>query len=149
MGDVTAAAILDWMSQQKNKELLSLLRAAGVVCISGMHPVTSLQPAVVPELLLDPTVDTAVMGDENQKDVQTSVLKVKGLTIAVSGSISGLSRTEFKKLIEASGGTLSSTISQKTCVLVLGSEPGVKKQEKAKELNITVLSEEEFWKRFS
>lgn len=65
-----------------------------------------------------------------------------GKTVVFTGAIS-MARTEAKKLVETAGGTVSSSVSGKTDYLVVGDEPG-SKLEKAKELGVTILTEEEF-----
>lgn len=66
-----------------------------------------------------------------------------GKSIVISGNFS-ISRDEMKKLIEANGGRLSSSVSGKTAFLLAGSSPGPEKVRKADELGIRIVSEESF-----
>ncbi len=64
----------------------------------------------------------------------------------LTGTLASMGRSEAKKLIEASGGTLSDSVSKKTDILILGENPG-SKYDKAKALGIYIMEEEEFLKR--
>ena len=72
-----------------------------------------------------------------------------GKSVVVSGVFTSFSRTDLKKLIEANGGKNVSSISSKTDFVVAGENMGPAKLEKAKKLEITILSEEEFKKMLS
>ena len=70
--------------------------------------------------------------------------KLKGETFVVSGVFETVSRNELKKLIEDNGGKVSSSISSKTSFLVAGDKMGPSKRAKAENLNIPILTEQEF-----
>jgi DNA ligase (NAD+) len=65
-----------------------------------------------------------------------------GKTVVFTGTLS-LPRSEAKKLVETAGGTVSGSVSRKTDYVVAGGEAG-SKLEKARELGVAVLSEDEF-----
>jgi DNA ligase (NAD+) len=69
--------------------------------------------------------------------------KFEGKTFVVTGTMSRFSRQEMEELIQKLGGKTTSSVSRSTNYVVAGSSPG-SKLEKAKELGIEVLSEEEF-----
>jgi DNA ligase (NAD+) len=73
---------------------------------------------------------------------QTSTLA--GDRIVVSGVFEKVSRSELKKLIEANGGKVVSSISVKTTYLVAGANMGPSKRQKAEDLGIPILTEELF-----
>lgn len=70
--------------------------------------------------------------------------KLGGKTFVVSGVFSGFSRDELKKAIEDNGGKVGSSISAKTDFVVAGENMGPAKLEKASQLKIAILSEQDF-----
>jgi len=66
-----------------------------------------------------------------------------GLSFVVTGSLSEITRDEAKEKIIASGGKFMSSLSKKTDYLLAGENAG-SKLEKAKELGVKIISEEEF-----
>lgn len=72
----------------------------------------------------------------------TDILKDK--TLVVSGVFEQFSRDELKQLIEDNGGKVGSSITSKTDWVVAGANMGPAKLEKAKQLQIPILSEQEF-----
>jgi DNA ligase (NAD+) len=68
------------------------------------------------------------------------------LSIIASGKLQNFSREEIKKVIEDNGGKAVSSISKKTSYLLAGENIGPNKLEKAKKLNIPIITEEEFLK---
>jgi DNA ligase (NAD+) len=70
--------------------------------------------------------------------------KLKSLTFVVSGVFHSVSRNELKKLIEDNGGKVSGSISSKTSYIVAGDNMGPSKKTKAEQLNIPIITENEF-----
>jgi DNA ligase (NAD+) len=66
-----------------------------------------------------------------------------GKTVVLTGSLSRLPRDEAKAEVERRGGRVSGSVSRKTDLVVAGEEAGGK-LEKAKELGVRVVGEEEF-----
>lgn len=64
-------------------------------------------------------------------------------TVVVTGSLESYSRNEIKEKLESLGAKVSGSVSKKTDYVIVGKEPG-SKYEKAVELNIKILSEDEF-----
>jgi len=75
---------------------------------------------------------------ENQTD------RLQGKIFVVSGVFTKMTRNELKKSIEDNGGKVSSSISKKTTYIIAGDAMGPSKKVKAKELNIPIISEEEY-----
>ncbi len=68
---------------------------------------------------------------------------LEGKTIVATGTLSRFSRDEIKEFIRAHGGKPSGSVSRKTDYVVAGENAG-SKMEKARELGVPVLGEEEF-----
>jgi len=66
-----------------------------------------------------------------------------GKTFVLTGALDRFTRDEAKELIEKRGGKVTGSVSKKTSYVVTGADPG-SKLEKAREMGITVLTEEEF-----
>ena len=64
-------------------------------------------------------------------------------TFVLTGTLETVTRNEASELIESLGGKVTSSVTKKTDVVIVGSEPG-SKYEKAKELGITIWSEIDF-----
>ena len=67
------------------------------------------------------------------------------MKIVLTGSLESYTRDEAKEIIEKLGGNVSSSVSKKTDYVLVGSEPG-SKYDKALELGVKILSEDDFKK---
>ena len=79
---------------------------------------------------------------EKQHENQSN--KLIGQIFVVSGVFNQMYRDELKKAIEVNGGKVSSSISKKTNFIIAGDNMGPSKLEKAQELEISIISEEDF-----
>jgi DNA ligase (NAD+) len=70
--------------------------------------------------------------------------KLVGKTFVVSGVFEKFSRDDLKKAIEDNGGKVGSSISSKTDYVVAGDNMGPAKLEKANQLGIAIISEDDF-----
>ena len=71
---------------------------------------------------------------------------LKNKSFLVTGKLNGISRAEVKSLIEDNSGTSVSTVSKKLNYLIVGSKPTKRKVDYAKELRISIITQEEFLK---
>jgi DNA ligase (NAD+) len=68
---------------------------------------------------------------------------LQGKTVVVTGTLKGLSRQQAEQAIREAGGKVSGSVSKKTHYVLAGADPGSKLQ-KARELGIEVVDEEQF-----
>ncbi len=80
------------------------------------------------------------MADERDASIERTL---EGLSIVVTGSLTGYSRDDAKEAIVARGGKAASSVSKKTAYVVAGDSPG-SKFDKAVELGVPVLDEDGF-----
>ena len=73
-----------------------------------------------------------------------STTKLAGKIFVVSGVFEKFSRDDLKKAIEENGGKIGSSISSKTDYVVAGENMGPAKLEKANQLKVTIISEDDF-----
>ena len=79
--------------------------------------------------------------------IQNRKGKFSNKTIMFTGGFEKMSRSEAKSLVENNGGKVLGTISKKLDILVIGnSKPTKKKVENAKQLNIKIIKESEWYK---
>ena len=79
---------------------------------------------------------------ENEQNKQENI-EILGKTFVLTGSLSKLTRDEAKAKIRELGGSISSSVSKKIDFLIAGEKAG-SKLDKAKELGVKIISEEEF-----
>lgn len=70
---------------------------------------------------------------------------LEGMVFVFTGSLQTMKRGDARKLVEERGGTAASSVSKKVDYVVAGRDPG-SKLDKAKELGLEIISEEEFRK---
>ena len=115
IGPETAESIVTFLKEGHNRNVIEKLKRAGV-----KSPLT-------------PLFQRGVRGD----------LRFKGKQFVLTGTLSGFTRGEAKELIESLGGRITSSVSKNTDYVIAGAEPG-SKYDKAVELGIKILNEEEF-----
>jgi len=114
VGPKTASALRRFFEQESNLRLLQRLSAAGV------------RPP----------------GHEGQAGPGGKG-PFAGLTVVLTGSLSGFSRDDAKAEIESRGGRVASSVSKKTDLVVAGEAAG-SKLERARELGVRVIGQDEF-----
>lgn len=80
-----------------------------------------------------------------EKHAEPTSNTLSGLSIVISGTFSRISRDDLKLLIEQHGGRNVSAISASTSMLVAGEKIGPAKLQKATQLGIKIVSEDEFF----
>ena len=111
VGPIVAQSIRTFFDQPHNREVVELLRAAGIHWPEGGGAVDSAAPQ-----------------------------PLAGKTLVLTGTLPTLSRDEAKAMIEAAGGKAAGSVSKKTSFVVAGEEAG-SKLDKARELGVPVLDE--------
>lgn len=80
------------------------------------------------------------MRDERDESIERNL---EGLSIVVTGSLTGFTRDGAKEAILVRGGKASGSVSKKTAFVVIGDSPGTKGA-KAEELGVPILDEDGF-----
>jgi DNA ligase (NAD+) len=125
IGAVIAASVAEFLSAPTNQDVLTRLRAAGVV---AEEPGAQAGGAA------------AAAGEGGPGPAQT----LAGLTVVVTGTVAGYTREEAEEAIIARGGKSPGSVSKKTFALVVGDAPGASKLKKAEELGIPTVAGEDF-----
>lgn len=81
------------------------------------------------------------------KEVVTTT-EFSGKTFVLTGSLEDVTRDEAKEKIESLGGKVTSSVTSKTDVVIVGENPGGK-YDKALSLNITIWNEKEFLEKLN
>lgn len=124
IGEVIAASVHDFFNNPAGRRTVEQLKAAGV------------EPCM--------TVVATPKGSAGGASAQpTADQPLAGQTVVVTGTMEKLDRKEIEELIVKLGGRASGSVSKKTSFVVAGESAG-SKLAKAKELEIPVLSEQEF-----
>jgi len=116
VGPIVAESIASFFREKHNREVIEQLRAAGVTWKEGA-----------------PAPRAAASGP------------FAGKIVVLTGTLAAMSRDEAKERIEALGGKVTGSVSKKTDYVVAGTEAG-SKLDKANELGVQVLDEEQFLK---
>ncbi|MBS1534820.1 MAG: NAD-dependent DNA ligase LigA [Bacteroidetes bacterium] len=114
IGEKIAQSVLEFFENTENKLLIERLKNYGV----QMELIETFNP--------------------NATD------KLAAKTFVVSGVFSLFSRDELKKSIEDNGGKVGSSISAKTDYVIAGENMGPAKLEKANQLNIPIITEQDY-----
>jgi DNA ligase (NAD+) len=115
IGPVVARSIIDFFSSAGGKKVLKRLH----------------------ELTIHPK------GNFGGQTTGTSATKFTGKTFVLTGTLPTLSRDEASALIREAGGNVTGSVSKNTNFLLAGEEAG-SKLDKAKELGVKILTEEQF-----
>jgi DNA ligase (NAD+) len=114
VGPVVAASVRSFADEPHNRALIAKLAAGGVNMASQQPPIEVAAPG-----------------------------RLAGKTFVITGTLPSMTREEATAEIERLGGKVAGSVSRKTTWLLAGEEAGTK-LEKARELGIPIIDEEEF-----
>jgi DNA ligase (NAD+) len=114
IGPVVAASVRSFADEPHNQAVVAKLAAAGVNMAS-----------------LQPELGVAAPGP------------LAGKSFVLTGTLELMTREEAEAAIERLGGKVSSSVSRKTAYVVVGADPGTKK-EKAEALGVRTVNEDQF-----
>lgn len=114
IGERIAQSVIEFFENQENRTIIERLKSFGV------------QFEII------------------EKFNPNATVKLSGKTFVVSGVFEKFSRDDLKKAIEDNGGKVGSSISAKTDFVVAGDNMGPAKLEKANQLGISIISEDDF-----
>lgn len=113
VGEIIAKSIIDYFNDEDNKNIIDRLKKYGIN--------------------MDYTSGEEVVADEN----------FNGKTFVLTGTLNQITRDKASEIIENKGGKVTSSVTKKTSVVVVGDNPG-SKYDKAVNLNIEIWNEEKF-----
>ena len=91
-------------------------------------------------------IDKLLAAGVNPKQKQTKQSdKLAGKTFVVTGTLENFSRSQIEQAIKDNGGKISSSVSKKTDYVLAGAEAG-SKLDKAQQLGVKVINEQQFLK---
>jgi DNA ligase (NAD+) len=111
IGPVLAEAVRRWFDEPRNAALIERLQAAGLK-MSGERKVVPAGPQ-----------------------------PLTGKSYVVTGTLASMSREEAQAKLESLGAKVTGSVSKKTTALIVGTEPGASKVEKAATLGTATLDE--------
>lgn len=116
IGPKIAESIIFFFSQKENVEIIEKLRKAGL---------------------------NFGTNEEEEKIEDNKTQRLQEKQFVLTGVLKDFTRTQAKEIISKLGGRVTGSVSKKTDYVVAGEDPGSKYQ-KARELGVTIISEEEF-----
>ncbi len=100
--------------------------------------------AELKELGLETALPELPNSPANGEAAFENALPLDGKTICATGTLKRYGRVEIKEAIEANGGKAASSVSKKTTFVLVGAKPGRSKIDKAAQLGVPTITEEEF-----
>lgn len=79
-------------------------------------------------------------------DEKETKLPLEGKSYIITGTLSAMGREEAEDKLRALGATVTSSVTKKTTALIVGEKPGKSKLEKAEQLGIAIIKEDDFLK---
>ena len=138
VGEEVAQSILDFFSAAGNIALLERLKEHAL-WPELKNKTLSVQKTTQKQGKLLDFANSA----SNTMQVGSALLPLSGKNILFTGSLQNFSRSQAKSLAEDAGAEVLGSVSKKLDYLVVGQDPG-SKLEKAQQLGVTILTEQEF-----
>lgn len=132
--------VLDALMSADEEQLLEVSEIGEIIAESILHYFGVEQNRHLIEKLRAAGVNFRAEESETARGFFT------GKTIVLTGGLSAMTRGEAEEAVRKQGGNASSSVSKKTDYVIVGENPGSKYQ-KALDLKIPVLTEEEFIER--
>ena len=179
MADKSAANIADSIEKSKTQPLWRLIAALGIRNVGGQSAqiladefgsLDALMNASVEQLnaidqigpVMAQSIYDYLHDEENIKVIKAMLAAgvnpappkqkasniLEGMSIVVTGTLKNFTRQQIEQMIKDHGGKTSSSVSKKTAFVVAGENAG-SKLEKANQLKIEVITEDQFLKRIS
>ena len=176
MGDKSAQNLLEQLERSKGMSLARFIYALGIryvgehiaeVLAERFGSIDELARASYEELVeipeIGPRIAQSIVDFFASEDNRRLIEELKavgidpraerpkekgplaGKTLVFTGRLSDMTREEAKRLVESLGGKVTSSVSRKVDYVVVGEDPG-SKLDRARELGIPTLTEEEFRK---
>ena len=142
IGKVTSKKIID-----KYESLSAAVRAVldGTFSVDGVGEVASKSFCDYVNENMDEIKDAIeYLPDDKVEDESPYGTALEGLKLLATGTFKTFSREGIKDSVERNGGTYASGVSGKLDYLIVGEKPGSNKIDKANELGIKMISENEY-----
>lgn len=176
MGEKSALNLLEQIEKSKKTTLARFLYSLGIrevgeatakLLAQHFKTIPALETATLDDLQAVPDIGPVVaehiqlfFKEKHNRDVIAKLIKLgvhwdeikesknlplQGKTFVITGTLTHFSRDEAKDALEKLGAKVAGSVSAKTSYVVVGADAG-SKYDKAKELNIPILEDEEFEK---
>ncbi|MFA5603963.1 MAG: NAD-dependent DNA ligase LigA [Bacilli bacterium] len=129
---------IDKLASATFEELIKIKDIGEVIANSVINYFDDKENSKLINKLKDHNLNMKYLGQKKSNNEE-----IANKTFVITGTLESMTRDEGIDLITINGGNVTNTVSKKTDALIVGSNPG-SKYDKAKELNITILNEEEF-----
>jgi len=117
VGKIVAQSVVDWFAEERNRALVEELKSLGV---------------------------------RTEQDAAETVTETdpewEGKTVVLTGRLTSMARSEAEAMLKRAGANVSSSVSRKTSIVIVGEEAG-SKADKAREYGLEIIDEAEFLQR--
>ncbi|MEX1158506.1 MAG: NAD-dependent DNA ligase LigA [Thermomicrobiales bacterium] len=117
VGPVVAQSIVDWFAEERNHKLVEELKALGVRT-----------------------------EQDGSREPSEALPEWRDKSVVLTGRLATMQRGDAEALLKRAGANVTSSVSRKTSVVIVGEDAG-SKADKAREYGITIIDEAEFLRR--